>query len=62
MIYTLEKRHEFGYGSMTTHWEVITYTHVTPIGVYANGKTIYSGNNAECKRFCKENNIKYIKR
>lgn len=43
MIYTIEKRHEFGGGSMSTHWEVRQYTHITPIGVYARGKTLKKG-------------------
>ncbi len=40
MIYTIEKCHEFGGGTMSTHYEVRTYTHITPIGVYAGGKTL----------------------
>ena len=44
MIYTLEKRHEFGNGTMTTHWEVISYTHRTAIGVLMNGKTLKKRN------------------
>lgn len=57
MIYTLEKRHEFGYGTMTTHWEVISYTHKTPIGVLANGKTLKKGTKAQCKKYCRTKNI-----
>lgn len=51
MIYTLEKRHEFGGGTMTTHWEVRSYTHVTKIGVYAGGKTLKSGTKPQCEKF-----------
>lgn len=53
MIYTLEKRHEFGYGSMFTHWEVRSYTHITPIGVYAGGKTLKKGTKKECEKYCR---------
>ena len=47
MIYTLEKRHEFGSGTMTTHYEVRSYTHRTPIGVLANGTTLKFGTKAQ---------------
>ena len=57
MIYTLEKRHELGGGTMTTHWEVRSYTHKTPIGILANGKTLKEGTKAECKKYCKTQNI-----
>ena len=40
MIYTLEKRHEFGHGTMSTHWEVRSYTHKSSIGVLMNSKFI----------------------
>lgn len=53
MIYTLEKRHEFGYGTMSTHWEVRSYTHKTPIGVLANGKTLKKGTKAQCEKYCR---------
>ena len=52
MIYTIEKRHEFSCGIIFTHWEVISYTHITPIGVYAGGKTLKSGTRKECEKFC----------
>ena len=52
MIYTIEKRHEFGSGTMTTHWEVRSYTCITPIGVYAGGKTLKSGTKPQCEKFC----------
>lgn len=58
MIYTLEKRHEFGGGTMTTHWEVRSYTHVTKIGVYAGGKTLKSGTKPQCEKFCRIKGIK----
>lgn len=53
MIYTIEKRHEFGGGSMSTHWEVRQYTHITPIGVYARGKTLKKGSKKECDKYCR---------
>lgn len=57
MIYTLEKRHEFGYGTMTTHWEVRSYTHRSPIGILMNGKTLKKGTKVECKKYCRTTNI-----
>lgn len=53
MIYTLEKRHEFGNGTMETHWEVREYTHRTAIGVLANGKTLKKGTKAQCEKYCR---------
>lgn len=58
MIYTLEKRHEFGNGTMETHWEVREYSHRTPIGVLANGKTLKKGTKAQCEKFSRMKNIK----
>lgn len=52
MIYKIEKRHEFCSGIIFTHWEVISYTHITPIGGYAGGKTLKSGTRKECEKFC----------
>ena len=40
MIYTIERRHVFGGGTMETHYEVFQYTHRTPIGVLAGGKSL----------------------
>ena len=60
MIYTLEKRHEFGNGTMTTHWEVRCYTHKTAIGVLANGKTLKVGSKAQCEKFLRIKNIEVI--
>ena len=53
MIYTIEKRHEFGGGTMETHYEVRSYTHITPIGVYAGGKTLKAGTKRQCEKFCR---------
>lgn len=57
MIYTIEKRHEFGNGTMETHWEVRRYTHITPIGIYAGGKTLKSGTKQQCEKFCRSKGI-----
>ena len=53
MIYTLEKRHEFEAGQMFTHYEVCSYTHITPIGVYAGEKTLKQGTLAQCEKYCR---------
>ena len=51
MFYTLEKRHEFGGSTMTTHYEVRRYTHKTPIGVLAGGKTLKTGTKSQCEKY-----------
>ena len=59
MIHTIEKRCAFGYGSMTSWYEVIEYTHRTPIGILANGKTIAEfKTKKEARAYCKANDIK----
>lgn len=58
MIYSIEKRHEFGSGTMTTHYEVRSYTHKTPIGVLANGKTLKSGTKKQCEKYIRAKGIK----
>lgn len=41
MIYTLEKRHEFGFGEMTTYYELIKYERRIGVsGILTNGKTV----------------------
>lgn len=63
MIYTIEKRHEFGYGSMETHYELISHTHITKIGVYANPQTVERFKTKKAAReYCKKNNIEYTER
>lgn len=57
MIYTLEKRHEFGGGTMTTHWEVRSYTHKSAIGILMNGKTLKSGTKAQCNIYIRKKGI-----
>lgn len=59
MIYTLEKRHEFGRGTVETHWEVRSYTHISPIGVLMNGKTLKKGTKIQCEKYCRTKNIIY---
>lgn len=58
MIYKIEKRHEFEKGTMETHWEVRRYTHISPIGVLMNGKTLKKGSKEQCEKYCKIKEIK----
>ena len=60
MIYTIEKRHSFGAGTMETHWEVRTYTHITPIGICANGKTLKVGTKSQCEAYCRRTDISIL--
>lgn len=53
MIYKLEKRHEFGGGTMGTHWEVISYTGISQIGILLNGKTLKKGTKTQCQKYCR---------
>ena len=57
MIYTLEKRHEFGNGTMDTHWEVIAYTGKTKTGVLIGGKTLKKGTKKQCQEYIRRTNI-----
>lgn len=57
MIYTLEKRHEFEAGQMFTHYEIRSYTHITPIGIYAGGKTLKRGTLVQCEKYCRTKGI-----
>ena len=57
MIYQLEKRHEFGYGTMSTHWEVRSYTHISGTGALMNGKTLKKGTKTQCEKYCRTKNI-----
>ena len=57
MIYKLEKRHEFGYGTMETHYEVRCYTHRSDIGVLMNGRTLKKGSRIQCEKYIKDKNI-----
>lgn len=61
MIYTIEKRSARCEGSLASWYEVREYTHITPIGVYANGKTLVeTKTKREAKAFCKANGIEII--
>lgn len=42
MIYTMERRHYFGSGSMESRWEVHEYSHRCPSGDLPEGKLVYS--------------------
>lgn len=57
MLYMIEKRHTFGSGTMTTHYEVRSYTHITPLGVLAGGKTLKSGTKAQCEKYVRTKGI-----
>ena len=57
MIFKIEKRHEFEGSRMFTHWDVRSYTHVSPIGVLMNGKTLKKGTKTQCEKFCRTKNI-----
>ena len=59
MIYTIEKRSARCEGSLASWYEVREYTHRTPIGILANGKTIAEfKNKREARTYCKANDIK----
>ncbi len=57
MIYKLEKRTVSGYGTCESHYEVICYTHRTPIGILANGKTLKKGSLKKCQQYIRTANI-----
>ena len=57
MIYTLEKRHEFGNGEMTTYFEVRSYTHRSNIGALMNGKTLKKGSKKQCETYIRKTGI-----
>lgn len=53
MIFTLERRTESGGGTVSTHYEVRSYSHISPIGVLMNGKTLKKGSKAQCEKYCR---------
>ena len=58
MIYTIERRSARCDGSVVSWYEVRSYTHITPIGVYANGKTLIKVmTKREAKKYCMANGI-----
>lgn len=57
MIYKLEKRHSFGGGTMSTHWEVRSYSGISPIGVLLNGKTLKKGTLTQCENYIRRKQI-----
>ena len=59
MIYTIERRHEFDYGTMETHYEVRQCTHRTHIGVLAGGKTLRKfKKKTDAQKYCAKKGIK----
>ena len=63
MIYTIEKRNARCEGSMVSWYEVRSYTHITPIGILANGETLtQTKTKKEAKEYCKEHSISVSER
>lgn len=52
MIYTLERRCEFGNGSMESHYEARSYERRSPIGVLVGGKILKKCKTASERLFC----------
>ena len=61
MIYTVEKRHEFGYGQMFTYYEVRQYEHRSEhTGALIGGKTIRKFKTiTAAKDYCGKRGIEY---
>lgn len=59
MIYTIEKRHEFGYGTMSTHYEVRSYTGKSEYtGALLGGKTLKKAKTyKQAEAYCHRVNI-----
>lgn len=59
MIYTVEKRHEFGYGTMSTHYEVRSYTGKSEhTGALLGGRTLKKAKTKkEVEAYCRRCNI-----
>ena len=64
MIYTIEKRHEFGYGKMFTHYEVREYERRSEhTGALIGGKTIRKfDKKSKAKDYCAKRGIEYEER
>lgn len=59
MIYTLEKRHEFGGGQMSTYYGLFKYERRYANGVLANGTLVKRfTKKVEGLKHCRNNNIK----
>lgn len=59
MVYTIERRSVFGGGTMESHYEVCQYTHRTPIGVLAGGKTLRKfKKKTDAQKYCVKRGIK----
>ena len=60
MIYTIERRCEFGGGTMQAHYEVRSYERRTKIGVLVGGRTLKRAKTkAEAKDYCGRKGIAY---
>lgn len=57
MIYIIEKRNECGNGTMKTHYEVRSYSHISGTGALMNGKTLKKGTQSQCEKYCRVKNI-----
>ncbi|MBO1309820.1 MULTISPECIES: hypothetical protein [Faecalibacterium] len=58
MIYTMERRHYFGSGSMESRWEVHEYSHRCQSGDLPEGKLVYSCKaKKEASAYCKARGI-----
>lgn len=59
MIYTIERRSEFGGGTMESHYEVRQYKRRTPIGVLVGGKTLKkTKKKQEAEQYCSRRGYK----
>ena len=53
VIYTIERRSEFGGGTMESHYEVRQYERRTPIGVLIGGKMLKKAKKKqEAEQYC----------
>lgn len=60
MIYTIERRCEFGGGTMQAHYEVRRYERRTKIGILVDGKTLKkTKTKADAKDYCGRKGIAY---
>lgn len=58
MIFTLEKRHEFGNGEMTTYYGLFEYAKRYDNGLLANGKLVKRFNGkADGMKYCRSHGI-----
>nr|DAV20540.1 MAG TPA: hypothetical protein [Caudoviricetes sp.] len=63
MIYTIERRCAFGYGSMESWYECRSYERRTPIGVLVGGKCLKkSKKKSDCKDYFGKKGLQYEER